>query len=57
METKFKVVPYFCNTTALERSMNQLHEQGYYPKEIKLNPYRDSVEGFIIYELKGEKHE
>lgn len=54
METKFKVVPYFCNTTALERSMNQLCEEGYYPKEIKLNPYRDSVEGFIIYELKGE---
>ena len=53
MGEKFRVEPYFCESTLLEQSMNEYYSHGYYPKEIKLQPYQDKVEGFIIYELIG----
>ncbi|WP_226035684.1 hypothetical protein [Aquibacillus saliphilus] len=49
---KFIVENYFCNPEKLEEKMNEHFKNQYYPKEIKLNPYQDKIEGFIIYELK-----
>lgn len=51
MKGKFKVESYFCNDKTLENRMNELNEKGYYPKQIRVEPYQNSVEGFIIYEL------
>ncbi len=51
MKDRFIVDSYFCKADKLQESMNKRFEEGYYPKEIKLNPYQDQVEGFIIYEL------
>lgn len=48
---KFIVKSYFCKSDALTIEMNNMFENGYYPKDIKLSPYQDMVEGFIIYEL------
>lgn len=53
MKSKFRVEPYFCESIILDQSMNDFYKRGYYPKEIKLQPYQDKVEGFIIYELIG----
>lgn len=52
MMDRFIVEHYFCNSKTLSQRMNQLFEKGYYPKEIKLEPYQNKIEGFIIYELK-----
>ncbi|WP_374724112.1 hypothetical protein [Calidifontibacillus erzurumensis] len=54
MKEKFIVDRYFCNTSELQKSMNKRFEEGYYPKEIKLDPYQDKVEGFVIYELQEQ---
>ena len=51
MENKFIVESYFCNSETLTKKMNERYADGYYPKEIKVIPYQDKVEGFIIYEL------
>lgn len=52
MKDKFIVESYFCNSEKLQESMNERFKDGYYPKEIKVNPYQNMVEGFIIFELK-----
>ncbi|MFD1736274.1 hypothetical protein ACFSCX_06805 [Bacillus salitolerans] len=52
MKEKFIVKSYWCKADKLQESMNEHYKNGYYPKEIKMNPYQDEVEGFIIYELK-----
>lgn len=52
LKDKFIVERYFCMSDKLQESMNAHFNNGYYPKEIKLVPYQDMVEGFIIYELK-----
>lgn len=52
LKDKFIVENYFCSTSKLQENMNKHFKNGYYPKEIKVNPYQDVVEGFIIYELK-----
>ncbi|WHY82987.1 hypothetical protein QNH23_06325 [Siminovitchia fortis] len=51
MKQKFKVESYFCDARTLENKMNEQYEKGYYPKQIKVEHYQNSVEGFIIYEL------
>lgn len=51
MKEKFKVQHYSCRAEELQESMNKHLEDGYYPKEIQLEPYQDLVIGFIIYEL------
>ena len=52
MKDNFIVDSYFCKTDKLQESMNKRFKDGYCPKEIKVSPYQDRVEGFIIYELK-----
>jgi hypothetical protein len=52
LKDKFIVERYFCKSDKLQESMNKHFNDGYYPKEIKVSPYQDEVEGFIIYELK-----
>ena len=52
LKDKFVVESYFCKSEKLQESMNERFKDGYYPKEIKVSPYQDKVEGFIIYELK-----
>lgn len=54
MKDKFIVENYFGKTENLQERMNELFAKGYYPKEIKVEPYQGLVEGFIIYELKEE---
>lgn len=51
MDKKFKVEHYFCEKQKLEESLNEFYKAGYYPKEIKVEPYQNKVEGIIIYEL------
>lgn len=51
MDKKFKVERYFCERQKLEESLNEFYKAGYYPKEIKIEPYQNKVEGIIIYEL------
>lgn len=52
LEEKFIVKSYFCEADDIQKSMNEHYKNGYYPKEIKMNPFQDRVEGFIVYELK-----
>jgi hypothetical protein len=52
LKDKFVVDSYFGKANKLQESMNKRFSEGYYPKEIKLSPYQDMVEGFIIYELR-----
>lgn len=51
MKERFLVEHYFCEAEELQVSMNKRFEDGYYPKEIKLEPYQNQAIGFIIYEL------
>lgn len=56
MKDKFIVDNYFCKPNELQESMNEHSRNGYRPKEIKVTPYQDRVEGFIIYELTRVEH-
>jgi len=55
---KFIVESYFHHDNEVQEIMNKHYENGYYPKEIQLEPYQNEVIGFVIYELaKGEEDE
>ena len=55
---KFIVESYFSYANEVQEVMNEHYKNGYYPKEIQLEPYQDEVIGFVIYELaKGDGNE
>lgn len=57
MKEKFIIRTYLHDPSAVQDDMNGLVEQGYSPKEIKVEKYQNFVEGVIIYELAGESHD
>ncbi|MFD1205813.1 hypothetical protein ACFQ38_12000 [Sporosarcina contaminans] len=57
MKEKFIVRIYMTPPNNMQDDMNGLAEQGYRPKEIKVEKYQNFVEGVIIYELEGESHD
>jgi hypothetical protein len=55
LNEKFVVKNYWGKADEIQESMNEHYRNGYFPREIKLEPYQDEVHGFIIFELKEDK--
>ncbi|MFD1206671.1 hypothetical protein ACFQ38_16360 [Sporosarcina contaminans] len=56
MTKKFLIRRYNCKPEEMEVDMNDLYNEGYYPKEIKLDDYQDMVDATVIYELEGDSN-
>lgn len=41
----------------MTKDMNEKYEEGYYPKEIKLDDYQNYVDATVIYEFRGSGNE
>lgn len=54
MTKKFLIRRYYCKPEEMEVDMNDLYNEGYYPKEIKLDSHQDMVDATVVYELEGD---
>lgn len=57
MKERFRVQVYKGLPIYMQDDMNSLAEQGYRPKEVKLNTYQNYVDAIIIYELESDPND